>query len=369
MTDLLAEALHRLARGNSTDFDAYLYCVERDGLVDETKVSAHCHCVKLDGNGRPRVEGFVEALACSLLDYAIPRKAIHDAQKEDMRTGSSQCVVRLAAKARKLFSDIEMSGEGGELLLFAISEKILGLPQLVCKMELKTNSRMHIHGADGLHAGVNENTGNLVLYFGESKIFRNVSEAIRNCLKSLAPMLLDHQASTNDLHLLERHLDVDDTKLENALKSMLDPDNPQFNTVEFRGLCLVGFDCDAYTKYSATLDIDTVVGAIKKALPSWKKHVAKRVSDEQLVAFSMHFFLVPFPSVDEFRRRFRSSLGFESLPSKAAMETINPLGSSLSPSGSRSATRTKRRDGQYRASVGRPTRKKKTEGVRTRGAS
>jgi len=121
-------------------------------------------------------------------------------EREDAdRTGSSQKVVRLHTKARKLFTDLVQSGEGGELLLFALAEKLLRLPQLICKMSLNTNTRMHIHGADGLHAGVDEKTGKLLLYWGESKIFGDVTSAVRDCLKSLAPILLDHGASKRDL--------------------------------------------------------------------------------------------------------------------------------------------------------------------------
>jgi len=57
------------------------------------------------------------------------------------------------------------------------------------QMDLKTNSQMHVHGADGLHVGVDTEAKRLVLYWGESKIYANATDAIRKCLSSLAPML------------------------------------------------------------------------------------------------------------------------------------------------------------------------------------
>jgi len=245
-TEPLAAALARLARGTPTDLAALLHDVERHVVVDGTNITAHCHCLTLDGNGRPRIEALVEAVAEHVLDYAIPRSEYRAAREEAERTGSSQKLVRVHTKAQKLFTDLLQSGEGGELLLFALAEKLLQLPQLICKMSLKTNTRMHLHGADGLHAGVEEKSGKLLLYWGESKIFGDVTSAVRDCLKSLAPMLQNHEASKRDLQLLQRHLDVDNEDLENALKKFLDPDDPAFNSLEFRGLCLVGFDCDAY---------------------------------------------------------------------------------------------------------------------------
>jgi len=305
----LAEALARLARGAATDLSALLHDVERHVIVDGTNITAHCHCLTLDGNGRPRIEDLVEAVAEHVLDYAIPRSEYRAAREEAERTGSSHKVVRLHTKARNLFTDLIQSGEGGELLLFALAEKLLQLPQLICKMSLKTNTRMHIHGADGLHAGVDEQTGKLLLYWGESKIFGDVTNAVRDCLKSLAPMLQNNDASKRDLQLLQRHLDVDNEDLENALKKFLNPDDPAFNSLEFRGLCLVGFDCDAYPKGPSRTEHKAVVSAITATLPAWKQHVARRVTEERIDAFSMHFLFVPFPSADEFRKLFRKHLG------------------------------------------------------------
>jgi hypothetical protein len=151
--DPLAVALERLARGTPMDLGALLNDVERHAVIDGTSITAHCHCLTLDGNGRPRIEDLVEAVAEHVLDYAIPRSEYRTAHDEALRTGSSQKLVRLHIKARSLFTDLVQSGEDGELLLFALAEKILRLPQLICKMSLKTHTRMHIHGADGLHAG------------------------------------------------------------------------------------------------------------------------------------------------------------------------------------------------------------------------
>lgn len=316
----LAVALARLARGEATDLAALLHDVERHVVVEGTNITAHCHCLTLDGNGRPRIENLVEAVAEHVLDYAIPRSEYRAACDEAARTGSSQKLVRLHTKAQKLFTDLILSGEGGELLLFALAEKLLKLPQLICKMSLKTNTRMHIHGADGLHAGFDELTGKLLLYWGESKFFGNVTSAVRECLKSLAPILHDHEASKRDLQLLQRHLDVDNEDLENALKKFLNPDDPAFNSLEFRGLCLVGFDCNAYPQGPSRSELKEVVSAITLSLPGWKKHVVKRVTEEKIDAFSMHFLFVPFPSADQFRKLFREHLGLSTEAKEDAPE-------------------------------------------------
>lgn len=309
VTESLAEALTRLARGTPTSLNGILHEVESHAVVDGTKVSAHCHCLKLDGNGRPRIDDLVKVVAEHVLGYAIPRSQIREAKEELDQTGSPEKFVRLTNEAKALFTDLEQSGEGGELLLFALAEKILRLPQLICKMSLKTNTRMHVHGADGLHAGADPITGKLLLYWGESKIYGDVIAAVRECLASVAPMLSDYSSSQRDLQLLQRHADLDDEKLEEALKKFLDPDSVEFNSLEFRGLCLVGFDCDAYPKGPSAKVLSALAEEIASTLPTWKGHVKRRIAEEELDAFAIHFLFVPFPSADGFRQLLRNQLG------------------------------------------------------------
>jgi hypothetical protein len=312
-TSLLDEALARLARGELQELSALLTDVEVDTLIDGTRVVSHCHSLRLDGNGRPRIRDLVAAICDHVLDYAIPRSEISAAEAARARHGSSAPLARLHTEARRLFTDLTQSGEGGELLLFTLAEQVLRLPQIICKMSLKTNSRMHIHGADGLHAGVDPETKRLLLYWGESKIHESAGGAIRDCLASVALML---HSNTNggapadrDLQLLQRFIDVDDSELESALKRYLDPRDPHFNELEFRGLCLVGFDCSAYPAAPGRHELADVVAAIKAVLPQWKTQISRRIHTEALTGFGFHFICVPFPSADDFRSRLRVELG------------------------------------------------------------
>jgi hypothetical protein len=319
----IEEALKRLARRTPTALAGLLHDVESHVVVDGTQVTAHCHCLQLDGNGRPRTEDLVRVIAEHVLDYAIPRSQIREADEEYQRTKSTQKIVRLADEARSLFTDLEQSGEGGELLLFALAEEILQLPQLICKMSLKTNARMHVHGADGLHACAEPKTGKLLLYWGESKIYGDVTAAVRECLASIRPMLAEYSSGQRDLQLLQRHADLDAPALEAALKKYLDPDAAEFNSLEFRGLCLVGFDCDAYPPGPSPTQLAAVAKQIATTLPMWRSHVKKRITEEKLDSFAMHFLFVPFPSADNFRRLLRDKLGMAK-PATAAAHVPAP---------------------------------------------
>jgi hypothetical protein len=77
---------------------------------------------------------------------------------------STEAIAELVERAKRSFTDLAKTGEGGEMLLFLLAERFLQLPQILCKMDLKTDSRMHYHGADGVYAGVTS-SGTLKLFW------------------------------------------------------------------------------------------------------------------------------------------------------------------------------------------------------------
>ena len=50
--------------------------------------------------------------------------------------------------------------------------------------------------------------------------------------------------------------------------------------MEFRGLCLVGFDCDAYPTGPSTTQLAAMAKQITGTLPTWKGYVKKRLAAE-----------------------------------------------------------------------------------------
>ena len=140
----LIDALTAAARGCSQDLASCLVKTSDHAVLDETNCACHCYHVKLDGNGRPMVTQLIQMLITAIVDNAIPRRRVVEAKRRFDETQSSDAFVRLATQAKALFTDVELTGEGGELLLFLFAEKVLGLPQLFSKMSLKTSNRHHV---------------------------------------------------------------------------------------------------------------------------------------------------------------------------------------------------------------------------------
>ena len=126
-------ALLRRARGTVEELSALLHDVTTHAVVNSTRVTFHCHCLKFDGNGRPRVDDLVSAISDHILDFAVPRSAIAEAYAEYERTGATALLMRLRSEATSLFTDLKQSGEGGELLLYVLANPCFGCPSCFAK--------------------------------------------------------------------------------------------------------------------------------------------------------------------------------------------------------------------------------------------
>ena len=275
----------------------------------------HCRYLKIDGTNTPRVKGLADRLARELVNYAIPRSDIEAAQANATGPHDTKHFAALYRKANRLFTDLKKTGEGGELLLYLMAETYLQLPQLFCKMPLKTSPQMHFHGADGIHGTFDPGTQTLAVYWGESKLYATPSKAIEACFESLAPFVLPNGSSNapqaRDLQLLSDNLDLCNPDLEAALLRYLDPDDPQFNKMAYRGVALVGFDSAAYTPGKSPLTEADLTIALASATTSWHGSASHYITKNKLTNIGIELFCVPFPSVDAFREAFLEELGIK----------------------------------------------------------
>ena len=274
----LVERVDVLARGDRDSIASVLTQLDTTTMLDGTRTSCRCHFLTLDGNKRPRVDALAQKVVRQVLDYCIPRSRVIEARRHFDDTGSAEAFSALDAEARGLFTKLERSGEGGELLLYMLLETVLRLPQLLCKMPLKTSSQMHVHGVDGIHGRVLPN-GILALYWGESKLYARVNEAIDACFESITPYLMDDGSgvAARDLKLVRDHVDPGDEEVRRALVQYFDESQPESARIEFRGACLVGFNRDCYPDPHGD-DGVTIRDEIASEVAKWNRRIAT-VSD------------------------------------------------------------------------------------------
>lgn len=291
---------------------ANLQMVENHFELKGTSTRTHCYSLYSDGLGNPRVAQLITAICERITDYAIPRRRIQEALQQYERSGSTSAVVRLTHEARSLFTRLSSTGEGGELLLFCMAESLLGFPQLLTKMSLKTSAGVHYHGCDAIHASADAHSGMLKLWWGEAKLHASAAAATTKCLKDLAPYLIEPNTPDarreRDLTLLRHNVDLADPGLEQAIRTFFDTGHLNNNCLGFGGLGLIGFDHDCYPKDAKAVS-EEVASKVTKAVVGWRTHVQTRLLAEKLATVDLHLFFVPFPSVDHFRLQFRRALG------------------------------------------------------------
>lgn len=310
----LNDRIDALLRGDESDLAAYFVPVGDIQSVPNARAKVHCKLVALDSRALPRTKDLVRLLANRIIDFAIPRGELRKAQERDLRENTSAHVAGLRKRAEKLFVSAATTGEGGELLLYMLVQTFLRLPQLFCKMPLKTNPEVHVHGIDGIHVGVDRETGRLALYWGESKLYKDFRQALRACLTDIKPFLCSEGGSDSpferDLQLVRDGLDLADDALNDAILRFLNPDDPLYRSVDFRGVCLVGFDHACYPKAQGEKEADAVLADATAEVETWVKGVGELlVEATPLERVQLEFFLLPFPSVQDFRDAFLKEIG------------------------------------------------------------
>src|SRR5690242_7092294 len=124
--------------------------------------------------GKATVYEMIEAASLHMTSYALSRSEIAEIESKygkipaqqfrDVTTALNANALRLFKTASKLAG---RNGECGELLLYLLTEWVLGAPQFIAKMALKTNSELPVFGSDGIHVKYCAETGRLYLYWGE----------------------------------------------------------------------------------------------------------------------------------------------------------------------------------------------------------
>lgn len=314
LSTITATDLASALTGNPDALEVHLTLVERDVLIEGHLVRIHCHCLTVDGNGHVQPHRLAEFMRNAVVNYAIPRSKLSEAKERDRKYNSIEAVAELVERTKRSFTDLAKTGEGGEMLLFLLAERFLKLPQILCKMDLKTDSRMHYHGADGVYAGVTPE-GTLKLYWGESKIYGNANAAIRDCLESLAPFLIEpeHEGAERerDLVLLSDKADLSDPVLTEALKKYFDKSSVMSKRVQYCGVALVGFDAPYYPKDDAKAVADEIVKASRTELIGWSKSIGTRLKWEKLDQMEIELFCIPLPSATGFRTAFLKAMGIQ----------------------------------------------------------
>jgi Cap4 SAVED domain len=303
------EEMAALIRGDESGLDAYLDPLAATTVLKgyDTEVRFHriAHQATL---GTPNLSKLVEKLFLVLVDFCCSRSEAHSAAEEFLRSKSVEAMAKLQEKAKSLFTKSAKTGEPGELLLYLLTERVLGYPQILCKYPHKTSAQVHTHGSDGIHASIDPATGHLRLHWGEAKFYSDWNSALSDALDAISELILQPAESTKktdrDVQLIRDFIDLNDEALETAICDYMDPDKRLSNTVKFCGVCLIGFNQEKYTELFKGAEAD-----VTSMITSRLKSIEKAVKQRGLAGIRLDFFCIPCESVENFRTYFIKRLG------------------------------------------------------------
>ncbi len=287
-------------------------------IVEKKKVTCnnfvyYIYTIKRNADGHYKISDLVDYIFLRIADYAIPKGEIETAKKLDSQEQTTCHVAELFIRARELFNQIPNSGESGELLLYILAVDILGFPLVLNKMSLKTSSKVHYHGADGIHVNYDLKSHLLYLYWCESKLYNDFSSGLNDCLHSIEDFVVGDggigSKKARDLDLVVCNLDktVTDSEEQQLWLQYFDKDSDKSNLVKHAGICFIGFDSE---KFDYPLSDKSPSEYFAEEIKIWDKTLhSALVKNIPLQEHEMHFFLMPMQSVQTFRELFRQKLG------------------------------------------------------------
>ncbi len=293
-----------------------------DWKTDVHRLSGKFYYIQFSTDGVPTLPEFVEYLFECLIPFCLPKKKYIPILEKANPTVDYPKILRLGEEAKSLFirakSQITNGGEPGELILYVLLEWALRAPRMVSKMYMKTNSKMPVHGTDGLHLGYDAASDQMTIYFGESKIFEKFSDAASSAFSSIADLINNTEQVTREIEILNNLSDIE-TVAEPFRSRIFDYINPYSNSAATLNKCIVhacllGFEYSAYKRIlkKSPSEIKALFEKqYRKRIASACRVIERHYGKKLPVTTNLHLFLLPFPSMKDLRKLFYSKIGVE----------------------------------------------------------
>ena len=216
---------------------------------------------------------------------------------------------RLYREARDLFRRLSRAGELGEMILWFLLESVLQAPQVVAKMDLKTNRNDEVKGADGLHVKINNDI--LEILFGEAKLYKDLNAALSSAFESIENFYDNKEQIKREYNLITTHYkwlkEGEQQQVYDFISGNIEADE-----VKIKFACLIGFDWDEYQKLDnpeeRSIFIDNFISIYKTKSEEIKNKIERKFGSFKHKHLEIDIFILPFKSVEDMRKRFGNGL-------------------------------------------------------------
>lgn len=153
---------------------------------------------------KPNVDALAKFLWGQSINFALSRKRRLQFETK-LKSGDLSAAVDIVRVVRDVFLNFNSlyphrSSEVGEVLAYCIALRYLKAAQLLAKMSLKTSPNMPVHGADGIHAIVENNA--LTIYFLESKLSSGANNGVAEYADSAGKFFSDQKQCLHEYSLV-----------------------------------------------------------------------------------------------------------------------------------------------------------------------
>lgn len=294
---------------DESDHDSCIGVINHNHEINGVNCNIRLHHLKFDGNGRPMVKALANLLSEYIIEYCL------SSRNRPTQLNSRQAV-KLTNEAKQLFrnptideNNPDKTGEAGEMLLYFLMESVLKAPQMVSKMELKTNHKDEIKGSDGIHASFNTKDKLVDFYFGESKLYQSSSAAIKDAINSIEGFH-DIEMHQHEFTMVTKHFKHADDNVKEAIGSLIISGEAGPNA-RVNHACLIGYDFKGFNSIASSIPQEISEEFISQFLKDGlrlTKLLQNRLDQCNKKHLSFEVFFIPFPSVSEFRNAFNTAL-------------------------------------------------------------
>lgn len=291
------------------DYDSCIDMIEHEHKLSSVKANLRFHHFKFSANGMPMVNNVAEMLYNYIVDFCISAKN----REGELNTRQ---YARLVKEARDLFrhpnigyGNNDKTGEAGEALLFFLMEAVLDAPQVVAKMELKTNSNDEVKGSDGIHIKWCERDNVVDFYFGEAKLYQKISSAMDSALTSINAFH-DDEMYKHEFSMVTKHFKYANENIRKEVASLISLGEPSEN-VRLNHACLIGYDWKGFNELIADSEhplSHQFRDKFKEDFPRIVSLIEDKFSKFKYKHLRFDVFFIPFLSVSEFRNAFNKAL-------------------------------------------------------------
>jgi HamA len=296
--------------------------------VRELTHSVNCDCegvvLRLHfptiSQGKAAIWELVNAILDYMTPFALHRSQVEELEREYGKIPADEYRMKCERQQREAISlfiraqkATNRNGEAGELILFLLTEWILKAPQLLAKLPLKTNRDMPVHGTDGIHVGYVPGKNTLCTYWGESKLYKDVNEAISKAVESIEKAL-GAESVEYELALVARNISGAGLSSEqkSLLLSFLDPlESENYNKRVNVTTCLIGFDFDAYKQLDVNSDEQQFAPLALAKLRELAPRLSASLKAAGIQSHLVEMFFFPVPSVQDLRDQFQAKIGWK----------------------------------------------------------